>query len=517
MLNYSVGSFTWAKAFLLPNLLLSEKIMRLLNIFICVLFTQVLICDYSGATGPGTTSADFLRIPVGARETALGGTFSAVCDNSNAVYYNPAGLGLLKRPEISFSYNKYLEGVNQQWLSFAYPSTLGTLGLGLTSLFVSPLDAYDDNDNRIGSVSAADTAGFLSYGVGIPFNYKLIKSLSCGFSAKYISQRLDDKNGYGNAFDFGLFAVSAIKNLKLSFGIDNFISNGIQFIDKKALLPKTYKTGVSYKLSSSASCIAVLISAQGNFPKDENDYFSAGMENIFYEILALRVGYNSFGNISKKVNFGFGLNLAGDMFLDYSYGASQYFGNIQKMTLAYKFGKSSEYPLKTEKKKILAATKVVISTENSPVNDLSFDYVAQSLKVIAQLGKNKSEYSVNLLFGFLDSENSSISSAAALALKDFKDPDIIIRILSVKNEDTRVNAITYLKGYKGDKILRALKTALYDKSSKIRKKAANSLGSYGEKSAMNFLIYALKNERDEDVMSEIIKALSVLSKTVKDE
>ena len=143
--------------------------------------------------------------------------------------------------------------------------------------------------------------------------------------------------------------------------------------------------------------------------------------------------------------------------------------------------------------------------------------MAQSLKVIAQLGKNKSEYSVNLLFGFLDSENSSISSAAALALKDFKDPDIIIRILGVKNEDIRVNAIAYLKGYKGDKILRALKTALYDKSSRIRKKAAHALGSYGEKSAMNFLIYALKNERDEDVMSEIIKALSVLSKTVKDE
>ncbi len=533
MLNYLTGPFIWAKAFLWPNLLLSEKTMRLLNIFFCVLLMQLLICDYSGAAGPGTTSADFLRIPVGARETALGGTFSAVCDNSNAVYYNPAGLGLLKRPEISFSYNKYLEGVNQQWLSFAYPSKFGTLGLGFNYLSVSPFDAYDNNDNRIDSVSAADTAGFLSYGVSIPFNYKLIKSLSCGFSAKYISQRLDDKNGYGNAFDFGLLAVSGIKNLKLSFGIDNFSSNGIQFIDKKARLPKIYKTGVSYKLSSSDSRIAVLMSAQGNFPKDENDYFSAGMENIFYEILALRVGYNSFGNISKKVNFGFGLNLAGDMFLDYSYGASQYFGNIQKITLAYKFGKplagvalgsydhqatkSFEYPLKTEKKKILADIKVVISTENSSVNDLSFDYVAQSLKVIAQLGKNKSEYSVNLLFGFLDSENSSISSAAALALKDFKDPDIIIRILGVKNEDIRVNAIAYLKGYKGDKILRALKTALYDKSSRIRKKAAHALGSYGEKSAMNFLIYALKNERDEDVMSEIIKALSVLSKTVKDE
>ncbi len=556
--------------------------MRLSNIFFrvsvyilfCILFVQLGVSDYCHAAGLGTTSADFLRIPVGARETALGGTFSAVSDNSNAVYYNPAGLGLIKQSEVSFTYNKYLEGITQQWLSFAYPTSLGTLGLGLNYLSVSPFDSYDDFDNRTGFVSAADMAVFLSYGVTIPLNYKLISSLSGGISAKYISQRLDEENGYGNAFDAGLLAVSGLENLKLSFGIDNFSSNEIKFIDEKAELPMIYKAGISYNLTSPDSPVAVLISAQDNFPKGGKDYFSVGMENILYGIFALRVGYSSYGNISNPVTFGFGLDLGrntgGNVRLDYSYGISDYFGNIQKITLAYKFGRSSGDFLKNEKadkeevveltqskeierKEIIvvstepatlppaygaigAITKdasqvggraistplaVVVSTENPLadyyLNIISLGDLSKSLGVIAELGANKSDYSIRFLLDLVDNENSSVALAALHALKDFNDSDIIIKILSVKNEDMRAKAISYLKGYKGDKILEVLKTALYDESSKIREKAATALGDYGEKSAMNFLIYALKNERDEYVMSAIIKSLSVLSAIVKDE
>jgi len=39
---------------------------------------------------------------VGAKDTAPGGAFSAKADNFSAMYYNPAGLVQIKRPEISF-------------------------------------------------------------------------------------------------------------------------------------------------------------------------------------------------------------------------------------------------------------------------------------------------------------------------------------------------------------------------------------------------------------------------------
>ncbi|MBI5208588.1 MAG: UPF0164 family protein [Elusimicrobia bacterium] len=41
--------------------------------------------------------------PVGARATALGGAFTAIADDATAVYWNPAGLAQLKRPEVSIA------------------------------------------------------------------------------------------------------------------------------------------------------------------------------------------------------------------------------------------------------------------------------------------------------------------------------------------------------------------------------------------------------------------------------
>lgn len=499
------------------NMLCKQVVGRIFFALFCVLSAQLLICDYCHAAGPGTTSADFLRIPVGARETALGGTFSAICDNSNAVYYNPAGLGLIKRPGVSFTYNKYLEGVTQQWLSFVYPSKIGGLGLGVNYLSVSPFDSYDNNDNRTGSVSASDLAVFLSYGGTITLDYKLIKSLSGGISAKYISQRLDDKNGYGNAFDLGFLAVSGIEDLKLSFGIDNFSSKGIKFIDKKAELPIIYKAGISYSLMPPDAPIGILISAQDNFPKDGNDYFSVGMENILYGIFALRVGYNSFGNISNPVSFGFGLDLAGytdrNIRLDYSYGVSDYFGNIQKITLAYEFGNSLELSSKEKVNDI--STEVLLSTNGALVG-LSSKDLSKSLKKIKKFAKKKNGHAIKCLFEFMDNDNSSILAAATLALKGFEDPKIIVKILNIKDKNKRANFISYLKGYTGDRILKVLEMASYDKSPKTRQRAAVAFGNYGERKAMNFLVYALKNEKDENVMSAIIKSLGILSKIVEE-
>ena len=99
----------------------------------CVLYfflgLQFLVPGLARASGPGTGSANFLKIPVCARETSLG--VYRRCRVANAVYYNPAGLSLLQNPEVSFTQNKFVEDVAQQWLAAAYPYKTGAFGLGI--------------------------------------------------------------------------------------------------------------------------------------------------------------------------------------------------------------------------------------------------------------------------------------------------------------------------------------------------------------------------------------------------
>ena len=45
---------------------------------------------------PGTAGFQFLKLGVGARPVAMGSAYTAVADDANALFWNPAGLGITK-------------------------------------------------------------------------------------------------------------------------------------------------------------------------------------------------------------------------------------------------------------------------------------------------------------------------------------------------------------------------------------------------------------------------------------
>ena len=90
--------------------------------------------------------ASFEGTGVGARQIALGNAFSALADDVNTVYFNPAGLEKLRWMELSTFAGKMYEGLSDDsslannFLGFAYPmGSIGTVGLGWHSF---SLDGY---------------------------------------------------------------------------------------------------------------------------------------------------------------------------------------------------------------------------------------------------------------------------------------------------------------------------------------------------------------------------------------
>lgn len=296
----------------------------------------------SCAYGPGTGSANFLNIPVGARETSLGGAFTAAADDVNAVYYNPAGLSLPQNPEISFTHNKFVEGVFQQWFAAVYPYKTGAFGLGINYLSVSPFDAYDNADSPIGPVSAYGMALFFSWGGRLPVDSDLVRSLSYGASFKYISEKLDTEKGTGYGLDLGFLAATAVEDLSFGFSVENAVSTEIKFIEAGARPARKFKAGAVYGIRSSAVS-AARFALDYVFPADRPGYPAAGMEHDFYDVFAARIGYSALGDISNGVNFGLGFNLfrytGRNISVDYSSGDTHDFGNIQKIGVTYKFGR----------------------------------------------------------------------------------------------------------------------------------------------------------------------------------
>lgn len=128
--------------------------------------------------------AAYEDIGVGARATGFGNAFTAVADDVYAIHYNPAGLGMLYRPELGTSYSKLLTGLSDNsnlqnsFLGYSHPlrgGERGVLGLGWNYLTLDSL--------------YRETAIYGSYGRGL-FTEQFPNKFYGGLNLKYLSRSL---------------------------------------------------------------------------------------------------------------------------------------------------------------------------------------------------------------------------------------------------------------------------------------------------------------------------------------
>ena len=89
------------------------------KIFIIVLALGITISVFP-QTKVGTTAANFLTIPVGARASGMGGAFSAVANDATSSFWNPSGLSRLTRNEFSANTAQWLVGTRINWVGLAF-------------------------------------------------------------------------------------------------------------------------------------------------------------------------------------------------------------------------------------------------------------------------------------------------------------------------------------------------------------------------------------------------------------
>jgi len=108
--------------------------MKNINRRLIVALTLLLAACY-----PKAAMAAYEDVGVGARVSGLGHAYTAVADDVYSVYYNPAGLATLDRPELGTTYSKLLTGLSDgsqpsnSFLAYAHPiegGRKGTFGAG---------------------------------------------------------------------------------------------------------------------------------------------------------------------------------------------------------------------------------------------------------------------------------------------------------------------------------------------------------------------------------------------------
>jgi long-subunit fatty acid transport protein len=241
--------------------------------------------------GPGTTGAVALEIPVNPRAIAMGQAFTAVADDSSAVYWNPAGLNQMQGSELLAEYDVFINTVTYNYLNGAFK--LGndlTMGFGL-KLLGSGLE------NIINSSGAATggTFGETYYDIDIAAAYRLSYSLDIGITAKYITETLGTTSASTFAVDLGLMYKTPIPHLKLALDLQN-LGPGIAFVQVSDPLPLIFKIGAAYQMFDDDFTMDLDV----DFPNDNVVSTSLGGEYWYKNTLVGRLGYEFQGSIDQN-------------------------------------------------------------------------------------------------------------------------------------------------------------------------------------------------------------------------
>ena len=108
---------------------------RILAICICLLISLLWISSSLAVSKAGTSVAQFLKIGVGPRATAMAGTFTGLADDVTALYWNPAGIAWLKNRQFMVAHSEWFADINHEFAGVALPiSASSALGVSFTAL-----------------------------------------------------------------------------------------------------------------------------------------------------------------------------------------------------------------------------------------------------------------------------------------------------------------------------------------------------------------------------------------------
>lgn len=229
-------------------------------------------------------TASFLDIGVGARSLGMGGAATALSDDANALYWNPAGLSGLKKREFTASHAEMFEGTRLDFLAYAHPTARGTFAAGLTYLSQGRIEGRDGLGRPTAGYGASDAAVSAGYA-------RKLEAVQAGAAVKYIRSHIGSAEAQGFAVDLGagrefeglgpgrLAAGAALRNL----------GPGLKFDDERNDLPLRLALGAAYRLAGGHAVAAEAV----NGPRGAGTDAAFGGEFQAAKNVFLRGGYTT--------------------------------------------------------------------------------------------------------------------------------------------------------------------------------------------------------------------------------
>ena len=331
-----------------------------LNKYISILF---LITSVYGVNKTGTTAAKFLSIGVGSKAVGMGGAYTSIANDATAMYWNPAGVSFYNTKEVYFNHANWIADISFDYFGITIPTGgKSIIGFNITSVTMDEMEV-----TRYGNEDTGETFRAADYAFGSTFSVSLTDRFSLGFNGKYIQQSIANSHAGGLALDIGtLFATpfgfrlgSSISNFgpKLNMTGDDLligadVNENIDGNNESVTstlstdhfdLPLVLRIGISDEIKFGGNN-EFIWSLDAVSPNDNANYINAGASiSLMDNLLSTYIGLNSLflEHKEKELALGFSLKvpklIKNDLFIHYSFETTRFLGNIQQLSLTFKY------------------------------------------------------------------------------------------------------------------------------------------------------------------------------------
>lgn len=301
------------------------KIIRPLLIFFIFLLFSSKVFSYAGEE-----KYSFLKIPQGAKPTAMGGAFVAMADDPSGIYYNPAGLSQMPFRQFYSAFTSYLDQSSITHLAIMtnyYPHYFGFSLLNVNYGAISETSSTEPFGTGK-TYSPNDLLATITYSIG----YRDI--ILAGINLNLISENLGISSSSWQSMDVGMICrIKRINGLSLGASYKNLTTTHN--------LPQSFRVGALYKIKLKtgepfADYINLTTDVDSSFSRASIIAF--GAEYLYQGFLALRCGINNVSNIRPAGDLSFGVGFGYSNFkIDTSYVSYKELGDVYRVALNYEF------------------------------------------------------------------------------------------------------------------------------------------------------------------------------------
>jgi len=294
-----------------------------------------------GGQRAGISTAQFLKIGVGSRASAMGDAFVAVANDVSALYWNPAGLSQFTENQIIFSHNEWVVDVNHDFIGGVYHlDDANTFGVAVTSLSMDEMKVTTE----FAPFGTGEYFGFSDFAIALSYSRKMTEQFSFGGTIRYIEETLDVLKMRGIMIDLGTYYWTGLGSTRFAVAVTNFgndlapdgevvlIGNRTKSEWQSFSPPTMFRIGFALEPYEDEEH-RVTTSIQLNHPNDNSENVSFGAEYVWNKMFFVRGGYKI--NVEEQnYTFGAGVNLPvsfANVSVDYA------FANFSRLGSAHRF------------------------------------------------------------------------------------------------------------------------------------------------------------------------------------